>query len=740
MPSFLYPLPLALVGGLIALPILIHLINMMRHRRVQWAAMEFLLVSQKRNRTWVMFKQLLLLLLRMAALAAVILVVTQPIVKSGLFGGGRQHHLVLLDDSFSMSDHWADKSAFDEAKQMIHRLAVQAAQQPARQELSLLRFSKANQTSHGTRYDLANESVDTGDFVKKLDQALEQIHCSQTSTGPAEALKTAVQLADERGDVESIVYLVSDFRAKDWSNPGELLKLLHKIEDVGGKLMLVNCVDASRPNLAISGLRPARGVRAAGVPLQVEVTVQNYSTVPATSVAVRLDEQGTQRPAIEIDKIEPGRSVTRQFEVRAPSSGQRRISAFLPADTIMLDNVRHSVIDFANGVPVLVIDGGLQSASAKDGDGYYVQSALSQPGPVPTGLRPRIEPPRFLDEHDLDEFPAVWLCNVDRLPAATIDKLTKFVESGGGLAIFVGENTSAQLLKQLYNDGNGLLPAPVEAPVPLLADQAQKSPDMQITNHPLFRIFAGDNNPFIKTVNISQYFAVKKGWKPAEGSTVNIVASARNGAPLVVEKKVGEGRVVAFLTTAGPRWNNWARGNPSFVVTMLELQSYISAGKQLETSRQVGVPWKISIDPKKYLDQVEFALPQEGTGDRVLVRAEPQPKGPAIAKLADTDYAGLYEATLTQRDSTQELLAVAYNVDAAEGDLNALSREQLKAVLPKLNPELLQVGDLFIDSSELQGSNLSQTILFALIFLLMGEQLLAYSASYHPARRQGGAA
>ncbi len=67
MPTFVHPA--AVLAGACrsasALPVLIHLINMMRHRRVQWAAMEFLLASQKKNRTWVMLKQLLLLLLRM---------------------------------------------------------------------------------------------------------------------------------------------------------------------------------------------------------------------------------------------------------------------------------------------------------------------------------------------------------------------------------------------------------------------------------------------------------------------------------------------------------------------------------------------------------------------------------------------------------------------------------------------------------------------------------------------------
>ncbi len=69
--QFLYP---ALTVGffLALLPLLIHLINMMRHRRVKWAAMEFLLQSYKKHRKWVWLKQLLLLLARMAAVALIV--------------------------------------------------------------------------------------------------------------------------------------------------------------------------------------------------------------------------------------------------------------------------------------------------------------------------------------------------------------------------------------------------------------------------------------------------------------------------------------------------------------------------------------------------------------------------------------------------------------------------------------------------------------------------------------------
>ncbi|HEY2759173.1 MAG TPA: hypothetical protein VGI75_00480, partial [Pirellulales bacterium] len=367
----------------------------------------------------------------------------------------------------------------------------------------------------------------------------------------------------------------------------------------------------------------------------------------------------------------------------------------------------------------------------------FLQSALAPPGPVPTGLRPRVEAPRFLDDHPLDEFSAIYICNVDRLPLDAIDKLTKYVDAGGGVAFFVGDRSRADFLNQIYDEGKGIFPVPVEAPVPLLVDQSQKLPDLQIIDHPIFRIFSGENNPFIKMVNIEKYFAVKKGWKPAEGSATAIIASVRNGAPLVIDKKMGQGRVLAFLTTAGPRWNNWGRDNPSYVVAMQELQDYLAAGRQTDPSRQVGAPLEIVVDTQKYQPEVEFLTPAEGTAEKVIIKAESQDNGPAIAKLTDTDVSGIYEVQLTGNDNSQENNAIAYNVDAAEGDLSRIGQEKLASELPDVNYELHRADELYFDAKDMQGFNLSEGLLYALVVLLIAEQLLAYSASYHPVRRQG---
>ena len=64
--SSFYLQPWSLLAGLllISAPIIIHLINRMRYRRVHWAAMEFLLKAQKRMKRKMIIEQLLLLLLR----------------------------------------------------------------------------------------------------------------------------------------------------------------------------------------------------------------------------------------------------------------------------------------------------------------------------------------------------------------------------------------------------------------------------------------------------------------------------------------------------------------------------------------------------------------------------------------------------------------------------------------------------------------------------------------------------
>ena len=56
----------------VLLPLVIHLINLLRHRPVEWGAMEFLLAAYRKHRTRVRLLEILLLLLRMGLVALIV--------------------------------------------------------------------------------------------------------------------------------------------------------------------------------------------------------------------------------------------------------------------------------------------------------------------------------------------------------------------------------------------------------------------------------------------------------------------------------------------------------------------------------------------------------------------------------------------------------------------------------------------------------------------------------------------
>ena len=91
---------------LVSSPIIIHLINRMRFRRVRWAAMEFLLKAQKRMRRKMILEQLILLLLRCLLVFLVGLLFGRFLGFDPSQGKETRPtvHVVILDDTPSMAD------------------------------------------------------------------------------------------------------------------------------------------------------------------------------------------------------------------------------------------------------------------------------------------------------------------------------------------------------------------------------------------------------------------------------------------------------------------------------------------------------------------------------------------------------------------------------------------------------------------------------------------------------------
>jgi aerotolerance regulator-like protein len=738
--SFLFPSLLWIGIPLIFVPVLIHLINLRRQQRIRWAAMQFLLASQRNNKKWVRFKQWLLLAARIAAIALLVLMLSHLVVRNEwlrLLGSGTTHHVVLVDDSYSISDRWENTTGLSEAKHAIQAIVDQAGQQSDRQLITLLRFSEAAKLSAGAQPQVFAQPIDDV-FRSKLETLLAGWEPSETDVGPADALKAIPRLPLAGEDQSVILYLLSDFRTRQFDSASEIRKQLEDLGQEVAQIHLVRCVREARPNLAITALAPEQGIRAAGVESWMDVTVTNYGDTPARGAVVQLQQDGDALTAQVLDDIPPRKEVTKKFRVQFAGVGPHWISAALPPDAVEVDNHRYFACQLPAAQPVLIIDGSHDGRGARQ-----LSLALDPGGNAHTGWSPHVESPSYLTRReDLAAQAAVCLLDVPKLQEDELASLEDYVTHGGGVAFFVGSDTNRDYYNdRLYHNGAGLFPVPLTLPTQLLDSAHESAPDVAVTDHPLFHALAGRRNGFLPLLMVDYYYSIPADWTAPKDGSVSILARLRNDAPLVVEKSFGDGRVVAQLTklstadTPLGRWTNWSL-NPVFPVLANELIGYLSASRKQDADFQIGDDLVVSVPESDYDPTFRFFVAGPGNVKKELPIEATSDHGQLVAKLPQIATSGIVQVQLQPREGEPERRAYAFNVPVGEGDLHIISRDDIEHQLAGVNYQLHDAADMAINEQQLAGVQLGDTLLAALIVILIIEQILAYIATFHvqPAR------
>ena len=744
MPTFDFPSVLWWGLPVAAAPLLIHLINLLRHRTVDWSAMEFLLASQRKYRTRVLLKQLLLMAMRVAAIAGIALALAQPRWRSalaGFLGGEQTTHILLIDDSYSMSEETLEETCFDRSREVARRLLDEFAAAGSGQSLGVGRFSRLSE-QRGAGFDLLPQSL-TPEILAEAEQLVDESQPSQSAAGPREAIAAAAEFATSGETANTVLWVLSDFRNRDWQAADETASLLRQVADAGGEIRFVDCSPrseaATQGNLAVESIRLVGGVPAAGVVLPMEVTVRNHAAMPTAEFQLDLREDGVARPGLRFDPIPAGAAASQRVDVRFPESGEHALEASLGPDRVAADNTRAAVVSVAEAREVLLIDGATVPGE-RGGDAFYVASALAPGGGAPTGLSVRIDSQRVLASEDLSRFDTVWLLDVASLDTPEIEALEAYARAGGGVGFFVGPRTLIDSTNdRLYRDGEGLFPVPLAGDVDLLPDAAaarggDRVADVVVEDHPTVAVLSGRRNPLVASVRVERVMAVDRSFEPAEGSGLRRLLSLRTGAPLLLEQPFGDGLVAVALTTAAPTWNNWARGNPSWVVVMLELESSLARGRRSARSSTVGEPIRITLQEGLDEPQVDFVVPPD---DSVIHReAQRDAAGGLVAELTETGVAGLYTSRWRQQDGVEQTRLMAINVDPAEGELETVGRDQLDRLLVGVPFTMERAESLQEDRESLAGTSLATPLLYLLVVLLLLEQLVSYSASYHPVSRK----
>lgn len=491
---FTHPLTMAAGAALVSAPIIIHLINRMRFRRVRWAAMEFLLKAQRRMRRKLILEQLLLLFLRCLLVFLAGLLLARFL---GFDTGEREDarataHVVVLDDSPSMGEailaEGRQTTPFAEAKaQVTDKIAPAAAQANTPQSMDVLLLSGLDAPREVARLNDASIG-DLKDFLRPLAPAAVRV-------GLADGLRKAKERLDAKGDeVAKVIHVVSDLRALDWAEDGDAVKQLLTEYTAAG--VRVNLIDMAYParrdqdrqprsgdNLSIVELRPRSRIAARGQPIDLELRVRNNGATEARDVQVRFLLHGKQNiiPTTQLPSVPPYQERTtvvtvpgidapdekagvKEFDDLAKTAAGRfkTITAVLAnqeSGGIAADNVRHAVVEVRPRLSVLVLEGRDQLRDSPKGDGFYLRRLFQD---AFGGIEWVDGTTADLTRRDLRPFSAVYLVNVPAVTEPEREKLEAYVKGGGGLAFFLGPDVRpAAYREQLYRNGAGVFPVPL---------------------------------------------------------------------------------------------------------------------------------------------------------------------------------------------------------------------------------------------------------------------------------------
>ncbi|MFO0969663.1 MAG: BatA domain-containing protein [Gemmataceae bacterium] len=511
MSIFLNPGFLAVAAALVSVPIIIHLINRMRFKRIRWAAMEFLLKAQKRKRKRLIIEQLLLLFLRCLLVALFGFLVSRFVSSAFANLGSKPHlHVVVLDDTLSMREEWEDegklkgkRTAFQNAiqDQLIKEIGQGLKSANATDELVVVPVSRlVNETDFQPTY--FKSFNDEGKF-KEFEEEVKRLEPTMVHVPMGATVKKLAALIEARQNNRITLHFISDWRDDDWnpkSKTGykELAALTNKHPD-----LFINVIDAvqpkrdrnevgvSRDNVAIVDLRSTTRVVSKNMRMEFVMKLANFSSQEKyVNVQVFDELSGKERLDVNFRGSMPVKVPANTLDVPVafdlPPFDERKdlpyrgghvfISARLmsPAnkynplenDGLPTDNRRYASVEVRENVPVLLVDGRGKVTKDETGqDWFYLnssfESAPSANYKVVFGEEiGRGVPERALERTDeLSRFSSVYLLNVASLKPEQVASLESYVAAGGGVAFFMGPDVSKDLYnKVLYKEGKGVFP------------------------------------------------------------------------------------------------------------------------------------------------------------------------------------------------------------------------------------------------------------------------------------------
>ena len=620
---FIHP---EILWGLLALliPLIIHLFNFRRYRKMPFSNIEFLKNITQQTRKQNKLKHLIVLLLRMTAIAMIVVAFANP----RLHGKGENIHskvkAVYIDNSFSMMAEGENGMLFENARQ----LASELVKNSGRDQRYLLQTND---------YSSGKQLLNRDEIVKEIDH----LKISPSARMLSSVNQRQRKLLKKLKAVQS--YWFSDFQQNS-------ADFNHFALDTTDEYYFFPLEQVQNKNIYIDSCYFTKPLVLPGKQAEIKVVLVNSSAASYEKVLLTLTIDGVQRAVTGVD-LPAYKKVVVPLEFTTENSGWQAGKLSIEDYPVTFDDNLFFTFKVNSRLKVLDI-------FSKSGNPYF--SAFFNADSIFS----------YTEKSYLQLNPASFskysLIILDALPEVTsglADALLKFVNQGGNL-LFVpsgSDNLDADnRFFKLWHIGSFVA-----------SDTAGTRITGIKTGDPLFK--AG----LVKVPENAALPDVRYHYKmqhSAASATVSLI-SLLNGNDFLVRKKTGNGSLYVLTAPVTKETSDFVF-NPLFASVLYG--AAITSGKKsslyhfMADNLQLTAP----VTPSFGADRV-ITLKQL-TGSYSFIPGQRQQAGKLQLQLYNgITEAGIYKATA--EDSVLFLLAFNYNRN--ESDMHFYGRQKLDSLL-----------------------------------------------------------
>jgi hypothetical protein len=532
--SFLAP---AFLAGLLAIgiPLWLHRLSAENPNRRPFSSIMFLEAGEPQRVLAKQLQYLLLLAFRIAVLVALVLAFIQPAIwrnPAAGAAGGQRLHVVVVDTSASMAadDRWDD--AIDTAGDVIDSVPIADQVQVIAAGRSLEILTGATLDKAAARQSIlglepSSFFVDFGQLTRSLDGVL----------------RTA--------ELPTVLHFVTDAQASGFPTRFADLAPTEPVD------IQVHAVATNEDNWSIGSLT---GSALTG---ELVASVTSFAEVARTkTLALELDGTVVDTQSVT---LEPGQTTAVEFAPLTLKSGANPVRVVMsPSDSLPGDDVRMLALNRPEPHPVLVVSGELATQDTR-----FLTDAMG----VLQGLAIEALAIRQTDmsDYDFDDFEFVVITDAQVLDAGAAERLSDYVETGGGLLLALGPRSVS--LAEVPITGHGF--ASQAARLTANAADAVTIGTIE-TSHP-----ALTGLDSLRAARFTRYAAIE------ETAADDVLIRLQNGDPLLIERQLGNGRLLLYTSSLDRQWNDLPK-EPAFVPFVAGLSDHLLGGAGFTNEAALG--------------------------------------------------------------------------------------------------------------------------------------------------------